>query len=707
MDLAAESFGSLVFGDEAMKEYLPPEVYASLRRTIEEGGPLDAGVAEAVASGMKEWAVSKGATHFTHWFQPLTGVTAEKHESFVTPRPGGRAVFDFSGKELIKGEADGSSLPSGGLRATFEARGYTAWDPTSYAFIKDRTLCIPTAFASYGGEALDKKTPLLRSVEALSRQAVRVLGLLGSAGVSSVTAMAGPEQEYFLVPLELYEKRPDLRFCGRTLLGARPPKGQELSDHYYGMIKPSVAAFMNELNEELWAHGIPARTEHNEVAPSQHELAVVYDTANIATDHNQLAMELMQKTAARHGLACLLHEKPFEHLNGSGKHNNWSLQTDTGVNLLSPGDTPHENLQFLLFLSAVIKAVDEWQDLLRISVASAGNDHRLGGNEAPPAVISIYLGEELTEMLEAIERGSDYEAHGRVLMELGAQVLPKLSKDNTDRNRTSPFAFTGNKFEFRMPGSSQSISGPNIMLNAAVADVLEGFADELEAAIRDGSKPGEAAYALIRHTVREHRRIIFNGNGYDESWLREAVEKRGLSDLRTTPECLARLLCEKNVSMLERHGVYSEAELVSRRDISLDNYCRTLFIEARTMSSMAGRQILPAVQDRLASVASGLISRNAAGFPAGEAERESFEELSGLSNGIRTALARLGDELSLCESMMGRDGKPGLSGAAERVRSGLIPAMEELRELCDAAELEMPKELWPFPGYDDLLFGVR
>ena len=569
MKTVPEYFGSLVFDDRVMKANLSTSVYRSLKRTIDEGRSLNPDVANAVAEAMKDWAVAHGATHFTHWFQPLTGITAEKHDSFISPAPDGRVIMEFSGKELIKGEPDASSFPSGGLRATFEARGYTAWDPTSYAFIKGNTLCIPTAFCSYGGEALDKKTPLLRSMQALNKQAMRILKLFGNEDVKCVRTSVGPEQEYFLVDKEMYEKRKDLKFTGRTLFGAKPPKGQEMDDHYFGVIKPRVAEYMADLNEELWKLGILAKTEHNEVAPAQHELAPIYSTTNIATDHNQITMEIMQKVAAKHGLVCLLHEKPFAGVNGSGKHNNWSMATDTGVNLLTPGETPYENAQFLLFLCAVIKAVDDYQDLLRLSVATAGNDHRLGANEAPPAVVSIFLGDELTEVLEAIESDKPYSGAEKTVMKLGVHVLPKFFRDTTDRNRTSPFAFTGNKFEFRMLGSANSIACTNIMLNAAVAESLKIYADRLE-----GADDFETAlHDMIKKTIKDHKRIIFNGNGYDDAWIKEATEKRGLLNLRTTPDALPTLLEKKNVDMLTANKIFSPAEIVSRYDFTLIHYC--------------------------------------------------------------------------------------------------------------------------------------
>ena len=589
MSTVSELFGSMVFNDTVMKERLPKETYRAMQNAIRDGRRLDASVANVVANAMKDWAIEKGATHFTHWFQPMTGITAEKHDSFISPIKGGHVIMEFSGKELVRGEPDASSFPSGGLRATFEARGYTAWDPTSYAFIKDNTLCIPTAFCSYGGEVLDKKTPLLRSMQAVSRQAMRVLKLFGNADVTSVNVTVGPEQEYFLVDKELFSRRKDLLYTGRTLFGTMPPKGQELEDHYFGAIKPRIAAFMQDLDTELWKLGVLAKTEHNEVAPAQHELAPIFTTANIAADHNQITMEVMQKLAKKHGLVCLLHEKPFEGVNGSGKHNNWSLCTNTGVNLLEPGDTPYENAQFLLFLCAVIQAVDEYQDLLRLSVATAGNDHRLGANEAPPAVVSIFLGDELNAVLEAIENETPYSGTEKMKMKLGVDVLPAFSRDTTDRNRTSPFAFTGNKFEFRMLGSSNSIACANIMLNSAVAEILKRFADRLE-----GVQDFEAAlHALLRETICAHKRILFNG--YDDAWIREAAA-RGLSNYRTTPDCMPHLLDKKNVEMLTAHGVYTESELRSRCDIMLENYSKTVLIEANTMVEMAKTDILPAIE---------------------------------------------------------------------------------------------------------------
>ncbi len=691
-----EYFGSMVFDDRVMKANLPANIYKSLHRTIERGTRLDPGVADAVASAMKDWAVSKGATHYTHWFQPLTGVTAEKHDSFISPSPDGGVIMEFSGRELIKGEPDASSFPSGGLRATFEARGYTAWDPTSYAFIKGKTLCIPTAFCSYGGEALDKKTPLLRSMEALNKQAMRILKLFGNKDVKCVRTSVGPEQEYFLITREMYDKRPDLRFTGRTLFGKKPPKGQEMEDHYFGVIKPRVAAYMEELNDELWKLGILAKTEHNEVAPAQHELAPIYTDANTACDHNQLTMEIMQKVAAKHGLVCLLHEKPFDGVNGSGKHNNWSISTDTGVNLLSPGETPYENAQFLLFLCAVIKAVDDYQDLLRITVATAGNDHRLGANEAPPAVVSMFLGDELNAVLEAIETGAPYAGAQKTQMKLGVDVLPKFNRDTTDRNRTSPFAFTGNKFEFRMLGSSNSIACCNIMLNSAVAESLKIYADRLE-----GAEDFETAlHEMIRKTIKDHKNIIFNGNGYDGAWIEEATEKRGLLNYRTTADCMPHLLDDKNVDMLTAHGVYSRAELESRCEIMLENYVKTVTIEANTMVSMARRQIAPAVESYTMELMEAIARKKALdiGLDSGY-ETGLVKELSALAGEIARRASRL------------EDGVEALSGTVEEqgyaVRDVVLGRMDELREVCDRAETITAKEFWPYPSYGDILFSVR
>ena len=697
MKTVPDYFGSLVFDDRVMKSKLSSKVYNSLKKTIDEGAQLDSNVANAVADAMKEWAVENGATHYTHWFQPLTGITAEKHDSFISPSPDGRVIMDFSGKELIKGEPDASSFPSGGLRATFEARGYTAWDPTSYAFIKGKTLCIPTAFCSYGGEALDKKTPLLRSMEALNKQALRILKLFGTEA-KYVHTSVGPEQEYFLVPKEMFEKRKDLIYTGRTLFGAKPPKGQEMDDHYFGVIKPRVEAYMTELNEELWKLGILAKTQHNEVAPAQHELAPIYTTTNIATDHNQLTMEIMQKVAARHGLVCLLHEKPFAGVNGSGKHNNWSMATDTGVNLLSPGETPYENAQFLLFLCAVIKAVDDYQDLLRISVATAGNDHRLGANEAPPAVVSMFLGDELNAVLEAIETDTPYKGAEKTQMKLGVDVLPQFNRDTTDRNRTSPFAFTGNKFEFRMLGSSNSIACANIMLNAAVAESLKIYADRLE----NADDFETALHEMIKKTIKDHKRIIFNGNGYDDEWIKEATEKRGLLNLRTTPDAIPHLLDKKNVDMLTSHKVFSEAELKSRCEITLENYCKTVTIEANTMSQMAKKEILPAIEEYTAFIASAAGKKKALDAEVSCVyETGTVRKLSLLSGQIFEKC----DELDkvLCKLSDSANAKE----EGYMIRDELLPKMSELRVACDEAEVITAEKYWPFPTYGELLFGVR
>ena len=698
MKNVSDFFGCKVFDDRVMKANLSAKVYQSLRKTIDEGAKLDISVANAVAAAMKDWAVDHGATHYTHWFQPLTGVTAEKHDSFISPSPDGGVIMEVSGKELIKGEPDASSFPSGGLRATFEARGYTAWDPTSYAFIKGNTLCIPTAFCSYGGEALDKKTPLLRSMEALNKQAIRILHLFGNDDVKCVRTSVGPEQEYFLITEEMYEQRRDLRFAGRTLFGARPPKGQEMDDHYFGVIKPRVAAYMEELNEELWKLGILAKTEHNEVAPAQHELAPIYTTTNIATDHNQLTMEIMQKVAAKHGLVCLLHEKPFAGVNGSGKHNNWSLTADGGVNLLSPGETPYENAQFLLFLCAVIKAVDDYQDLLRLSVATAGNDHRLGANEAPPAVISIFLGEELNAVLEAIEKGTPYAGTEKTQMKLGVDVLPKFNRDTTDRNRTSPFAFTGNKFEFRMLGSSNSIACANIMLNSAVAESLKIYADRLE----NAENFEDVLHEMIRKTIKDHKRVIFNGNGYDDTWIKEAVEKRGLLNYRTTPDCMPHLLDEKNVRMLTSHKVFSEAELKSRCEIMLENYCKTVRIEAKTMIDMAKTEIAPAVSAYVLELANTAAAKKAVDDSISRSyETELMKKLVRLED----LIAAKTDELE--EAVMKLQDAEDVTAESYMIRDAVLGKMGELRAACDEAETMTAKKYWPFPTYGDLLFGVK
>ena len=698
MSTVSDYFGSLVFDDRVMKAMLSADVYQSLKKTIDEGASLNNDVANAVAAAMKDWAVEHGATHFTHWFQPLTGITAEKHDSFITPASDGRVIMEFSGKELIKGEPDASSFPSGGLRATFEARGYTAWDPTSYAFIKDKTLCIPTAFCSYGGEALDKKTPLLRSMQALNKQALRILRLFGNTDVKCVRTSVGPEQEYFLVDKALYEQRKDLVFCGRTLFGAKAPKGQEMDDHYFGVIKPRVAAYMADLNEELWKLGVLAKTEHNEVAPSQHELAPIYTTTNIATDHNQLTMEIMQKVAAKHGLVCLLHEKPFAGVNGSGKHNNWSMATDTGVNLLTPGETPYENAQFLLFLCAVIKAVDDYQDLLRVSVATAGNDHRLGANEAPPAVVSMFLGDELTAVLDAIENDAPYSGSEKTTMKLGVHVLPKFTRDTTDRNRTSPFAFTGNKFEFRMLGSSNSIACANIMLNAAVAESLKIYADRLE----NVDDFETALHDMIKKTIKDHKRIIFNGNGYDDAWIKEATEKRGLLNLRTTPDAMPAMIADKNVKMLTAHKIFSPAELHSRYEILLENYSKTVNIEALTMVDMARKEILPAVEGYTKSLAETLAAKKAAvaGLPC-KYETATIAKLSELSDEIAGATADLDGEIAKFQAI------EDVTEAANDIRDVILGKMDALRAVCDEAETITAKEFWPFPTYSDLLFSVK
>ena len=697
MQTVSDYFGSMVFDDRVMRATLSADVYRSLKRTIDRGSQLDISVANAVANAMKDWAVAHGATHYTHWFQPLTGITAEKHDSFITPAPDGRVIMEFSGKELIKGEPDASSFPSGGLRATFEARGYTAWDPTSYAFIKGKTLCIPTAFCSYGGEALDKKTPLLRSMEALNRQAMRILKLFGNTNVKCVRTSVGPEQEYFLIDKEMYDKRRDLIYTGRTLFGAKAPKGQELDDHYFGVIKPRVEEYMADLNEELWKLGVLAKTEHNEVAPAQHELAPIYSTTNIATDHNQLTMEIMQKVASRHGLVCLLHEKPFAGVNGSGKHNNWSMATDKGVNLLTPGETPHENAQFLLFLCAVLKAVDDYQDLLRIAVATAGNDHRLGANEAPPAVLSVFLGDELTAILEAIENDKPYSGKKKTQLKLGVDVLPLFQKDTTDRNRTSPFAFTGNKFEFRMLGSSNSIACANIMLNAAVAESLKQYADRLEG-VEDFNT---ALHLMIKKTIKDHKRIVFNGNGYDEAWIKEA-ERRGLFNYRTTPDCMPHLLDKKNVDMLTSQGVYSETELKSRCDIMLDNYCKAVLIEAETMVDMAEKQLIPAVEKYVSKICETAISKkNFMPDISCDYEHGLVKTLSSLTERGQALTSELKEAVVHVKDFCD------IISEADYIRDGILPKMSALRAVVDEAETRTAAEYWPIPTYGELLFGVR
>ena len=688
-----ETFGSLVFNDAVMRQRLPKETYRALHRTIAEGKSLNPQVASVVANTMKDWAIEKGATHYTHWFQPMTGITAEKHDSFLSPIEGGGAIMEFGGKELVRGEPDASSFPSGGLRATFEARGYTAWDPTSYAFIKDGTLCIPTAFCSWGGQALDKKTPLLRSNEALNRQARRILQLLGHPDVKKVTATVGPEQEYFLIDRDLYNRRQELIFTGRTLFGARPPKGQELDDHYFGNLKPRVAAFMREVDEELWKLGVSAKTEHNEVAPCQHELAPIFSTSNIATDHNQLTMEIMKRVAAKHGFACLLHEKPFAGINGSGKHNNWSMSTDTGLNLLEPGETPAENAQFLLFLVAVIKAVDMHQDLLRISVASAGNDHRLGANEAPPAIISMFLGDELQSILDAIEHHSAYVAGERMEMNIGVTTLPRIPKDTTDRNRTSPFAFTGNKFEFRSLGSSMSIAEANVVINTIVADVLMEFADKLEAAVDIRAEVEQ----IVVDTITNHKRIIFNGNNYSEEWKQEA-HRRGLLDLPATPDALPYLITEENIALFERQRVYTRQELHSRYDIQLENYCKVISIEAHTMLDIVNKEILPAVIAYAGQVAQSASARRAF-LPGLEmpCEEALVRRLSKLTDGISRRTEKLRLALDALD-----EGSDALA-QARHCRDSIFAAMQALRALVDEAETIVDERLWPFPGYGELL----
>lgn len=687
-------FASNVFDEAKMKEYLAKDTFKEMEKTIREGKPLNPKIAEAVAHGMKEWALSKGATHFTHWFQPLTGVTAEKHDSFLNPNKDHSIDLEFSGKELVKGEPDASSFPSGGLRATFEARGYTAWDPTSFVFIKNGVLCIPTAFYSYTGHALDKKTPLLRSMDAINTQALRILHLFGHDEVKTVRTTVGPEQEYFLIDLDYYTQRKDLMYTGRTLFGAPCPKGQELEDHYFGTIKTRVQDFMKELNTELWKLGVYAKTEHNEVAPAQFELAPVFSTTNIATDHNQLTMELIQRIAKRHHLVALLHEKPFEYINGSGKHNNWSLSTDTGMNLLEPGDTPYENAQFLLLLAAVVKAVDEHQDLLRLSVATAGNDHRLGANEAPPAIISMFLGDELTDVLKAIETDQPYGQKKEERMRVGIDILPKIKKDTTDRNRTSPFAFTGNKFEFRMPGSNSSIAGCNIMLNTAVADVLEQFADTLEKA--DDFE--EALHTLIQTTIKEHKRIIFNGNGYDDSWVDEA-EERGLLNLRTTPDALPYSVKPENIALFERQKVLSKEEAEARYEITMEEYTKIVTIEARTMIGMARKDILPAVSKYTQTLADTLALKKQTGVSA-DYEKANLDEIASY---LDKAYAAVKDLEGKVKTLSENDD---FESAARYVRDQILPGMAALRKPCDKLETLVDAKVWPFPTYGKLLFGI-
>ena len=692
-----ELYGSLVFNNKIMREKLPKDVYKALRKTIENNTHLELDVANAVATAMKEWAIENGATHFTHWFQPMTGLTAEKHDSFISPISDGEIAMDFSGKELVKGEPDASSFPSGGLRATFEARGYTAWDPTSPAFIKDGTLYIPTAFCSYSGEALDKKTPLLRSMETLSNEATKLLNLLGNSEVTSVSTTVGPEQEYFLVDKNLYKKRKDLVFTGRTLLGTMPPKGQEMDDHYFGTLKPRVSAYMHDLDEELWKLGIPAKTKHNEVAPAQHELAPVFETANVAVDHNQLTMEIMKKVAEKHGLVCLLHEKPFDGINGSGKHNNWSMITNTGVNLLDPGKTPAENIQFLIFLMAVVKAVDEYADLMRLSVATAGNDHRLGANEAPPAIVSMFLGDELTAILESIESDTFFGTQKRVRMETGATVLPHFFKDTTDRNRTSPFAFTGNKFEFRMLGSSLSVSGPNIILNTAVAEILSQFYEKLK-----NTKPEDmeaAVYELVKRTFIEHKKIIFNGNGYTEEWVEEA-KRRGLPNMKSTPDALPCFIAEKNVTLFTKHHVFTEGEIHSRYEILLEDYCKTLHIEAKTMKDMMCRDFLPALSKYSTKLALAIQTKSQLKDIPCTGERNLLSTLSNAYDDLYALEEKLEAQTLAAESM------DDILETAKYYCNLVIPYMNEIRLIADSVEEYLPDDILPYPNYEQLLFSL-
>ena len=694
-----EMYGSLVFNDKVMRSKLPKDMYKALKKTIENGTHLELDVANSVAVAMKEWATENGATHYTHWFQPMTNVTAEKHDSFISPTGDGQVIMDFSGKELVKGEPDASSFPSGGLRATFEARGYTAWDPTSPAFIKDKTLYIPTAFCSYSGEALDKKTPLLRSMDVLNKEAVRILHILGNKEVRHIDTTVGPEQEYFLVDKDLYKKRKDLIFCGRTLLGTSAPKGQEMEDHYFGALKPRVAAYMHDLDEELWKLGIPAKTKHNEVAPAQHELAPVFDTTNVAVDHNQLTMEIMKKVADKHNMVCLLHEKPFEGINGSGKHNNWSMSTDTGVNLLDPGKTPAENTQFLVFLVAVIKAVDEYADLLRVSVASAGNDHRLGANEAPPAIVSIFLGDELTDVLKSIENDTFFNNKHAVQMDIGAKVLPHFTKDTTDRNRTSPFAFTGNKFEFRMLGSAASVANPNIVLNTAVAEVLAEFSATLKDVPEDEME--SAVHALLKKTIEEHKRIIFNGNGYTDEWVEEA-EKRGLYNLKTTPDALPHFIDEKNIELFTKHGIFTKEELFSRYEIWLENYYKTINIESNTLAEMIQKQVIPSVYtyvEKLADTAAAKKSVVADVSVASEAAL--ISKLSTLADTMAKDLETL--KADTAKALASSDD---VLACSKAYQGTVLEDMEALRKSADEAEALIPDELLPYPTYDELLFSI-
>ena len=695
-----EIYGSLVFNDKIMREKLPKDMYKALKKTIENGTHLELDVANSVAVAMKEWALEHGATHYTHWFQPMTNFTAEKHDSFISPTVDGQIIMDFSGKELVKGEPDASSFPSGGLRATFEARGYTAWDPTSPAFIKDRTLYIPTAFCSYSGEALDKKTPLLRSMDTLNKEAIKILRLLGNTDVKHINTTVGPEQEYFLVDKDLYNKRKDLIFCGRTLIGAPAPKGQEMEDHYFGTLKPRVSAYMHDLDEELWKLGIPAKTKHNEVAPAQHELAPVFDTTNVAVDHNQLTMEIMKKVATKHNMVCLLHEKPFEGINGSGKHNNWSMSTDTGVNLLDPGKTPAENTQFLVFLVAVIKAVDDYADLLRISVASAGNDHRLGANEAPPAVVSIFLGDELTEVLKAIENDEFFAGHGAVQMDIGAKVLPHFVKDNTDRNRTSPFAFTGNKFEFRMLGSSSSVANPNIILNTAVAEVLRQFSEKLKDV--PAEKMDSAVHELLKQTIKDHKRVIFNGNGYTDEWLEEA-EKRGLYNLVSTPDALPHFVDEKNEKLLTSHHIFTHAELHSRYEIKLENYVKTLHIEAGTLVEIIQKDLLPAVTTYIEKLArTAALKKSVVPDISVSTEATLLTKLTELSEAMTKDLETLKQDTAMAEYEVDKD----LLKSAKLYQSVVLTDMEKVRASADAAEALIPDSILPYPTYGKLLFSI-
>ena len=693
-------YGSLVFSDKVMRNKLPKDVYKALRKTIENGTHLELDVANSVAVAMKEWAVENGATHFTHWFQPMTGFTAEKHDSFITPVGEGEVIMEFSGKELVKGEPDASSFPSGGLRATFEARGYTNWDPTSPAFIKDNTLYIPTAFCSWSGEALDKKTPLLRSMEALNKEAVKILHLLGNTEVTSVTTTVGPEQEYFLIPKELYAKRRDLIFTGRTLFGASAPKGQEMEDHYFGALKPRVAAYMHDLDEELWKLGIPAKTKHNEVAPAQHELAPVFDTTNVAVDHNQLTMEIMKKVAEKHDLVCLLHEKPFDGINGSGKHNNWSVSTNTGVNLLDPGKTPAENIQFLVFLVAVIKAVDEYADLMRVSASGAGNDHRLGANEAPPAIVSIFIGDELTEVLKSIEEDKFFNAHKTIQMDIGAHVLPHFTKDTTDRNRTSPFAFTGNKFEFRMLGSSASVASPNVVLNTAVAEALAQFYKELE-----GTAPEDmetAVHELIKRAIRKHKKVIFNGNGYTDEWIKEA-EERGLYNLVSTPDALPQFIADKNIELFTKHSVFTKEEIYSRYEILLENYVKTINIESKTLQEMLTKDFIPAVNGYAAEVAVNANEKKALieGL-ATTAEESLVKELTEASNTLSAKVAELKAVTEKADAAAEED----MQKAAESFHKDVLALMDEMKDVANSAEEKIPDEELPYPTYDQMLFYV-